>query len=181
MGIRGDDDREGVGDDAKLDGQGARGFAIHLGINLRVGVRGARGLRRFPGVNSWHAMEHTQPNCRQIRGQQEAAAAFVGDDFEFIVEEAGARGDAKWAAVIFGAPDDDEAGGHLLFRRRDMEAGKRIGEELAKAFEPVGQNADAKLALDFYAVNDGAVGACARDAEEITFRGESGALLRRIF
>ena len=165
-----------IGHDGKFYGKRAGRFAIELRKNLYAVNRAARKSLSLPHLDSFHAMKTAHPNCRQAGEYAEAAPSSVGNNLTLIFKEARADSDAKWPSVVLRASDYDQARIQSSFRRLDRKQRKRIREKLAKSFEPVRKNADARLIGKIDAVNDGSVGPGAAHAQKITLRRNRSAL-----
>lgn len=180
--IGGEDERQRVGHDGEFDGKGAGGFAVKLRENFDVAIRMAivlaKGMagetRSFPDANVADAMKTAEPDCGKAFEQAEAVVSGVGDDFELIFEEARANGDAKRAAVVFRAADNDQSGVQLSFRRLDAKKWEAVREKLAKTSEPISENTDARFELRVDSVDDGAVGPRSADAKKIALNRKCG-------
>ncbi len=182
MEIGGKDEGQSIGHNGKFNGKRAGRFAIELrenfGVIVRMVIVLAKGMagkaRRFPDVNAGDAMKPAEPDCGKAGENAEAAPSGICDDFELIFEKACTDGDAKRAAIIFRAANDDESGVQLFFGRVDVKKWKAVSEKFAKASEPVGKNADAGFEIGVDSVDDGAVGAGSADAEKIALKGNRG-------
>ena len=164
-----DEEFEGAGDDAELDGEAGEGLAVDLRVDGTRIERLANDGVGFEKFNAFGAAEFVEPQRRQIAEIAEAAACGKGQDFEVVFEEVGFGGDFEGAAIILRAANDDERGVDFALAADDAEMLELVAKDFADAFPPIGEDAEARFELQVYGVNDHAVGAGASDAKKVFF------------
>ena len=115
-------------------------------------------------IHALGAVQVAHPERGQVAQIAKAAPGRESHDFELVFEEIGAGGDLKWAAVILGAADDDQGSIEFLTAADNAEMLEVIAKNLASAFPPIGQHADARFQIEVKRINDHAVGSGAADA-----------------
>src|SRR3989442_2920566 len=107
------------------------------------------------------------PQRRQIAEVAQSTLGGQRGEFEAVFEEIGLCGDAKRAAIMFRAADNDQGRFELFIRRHDAETGKLIAKELADALPPVGEDPYASFQIEIERIDHHAVGAGSGYADEV--------------
>src|SRR5271165_365817 len=152
----------------ELNGQAGERLTVNLGIN-RVGVeRFADERISLPEVDVFFLAEIAHPESRQVAKIAETALRGERHNLKLVFEEVSLIGDFEGTAVIFCAANDDKSGFHLAVAGAHAKARKGVAQHFAGALPPVRENADAGFEAEVNGIDDHAVGAGARDGEEVT-------------
>src|SRR5580704_167314 len=137
------DDGQRIRHNTENQRQWTDGFAIHLSVNRASADRFASNLGGFPGVNSAHLAEFSEPKRGQASEVAKTAAGGVRDHLERIFEQTCAGSDFEWPSIIHGSAHHHDGSSARLPVAMDVHLRKAVTDELFEALDPVSNHARA--------------------------------------